>query len=107
MIIISKLPKHQKQLLFATIVAALISLEPTIAYADDLAPITSALQYVTNFLRGTFARVMAILSVAICGFMCIFGVMRWSIFGMIVLGIALIFGAPTIVDTLSGAVGSP
>lgn len=102
--IFKTLNRQQQQIIVAIFAAFFITLEPTIAFADDLAPITNSLQYITNFLRGTFARVLAILAVAVCGFMCFAGRMQWSVFGMIVLGIALIFGAPTIVDTLSGAV---
>ncbi len=68
------------------------------------APWDGPLQNVINLLTGTTARLMAILSLIVCGFMAMAGRMSWGLAGSIIGGIVLVFGAAWIADNFIGAV---
>ena len=74
------------------------------ALAQELAPLENVVDFFVNFLTGAFARSVAIIAVAVLGFLGLTGRLRWAIAGSVILGIALIFGAATIVDAISGSV---
>ena len=88
--------------LLAFAIAAL-AIEPAFAQGD-LEPLENLADFVVGFLTGTFARSVAIIAVAVLGYMGLTGRLRWGIAGGIIAGIALIFGAATIVDAISGSV---
>ena len=72
--------------------------------AQELAPLENVVDFLVNFLTGAFARSVAIIAVAVLGYLGLSGRLRWGIAGSVIAGIALIFGAATIVDAVSGAV---
>ena len=74
------------------------------ALAQGLEPLENLADFVVQFLTGAFARSVAIIAVAVLGYLGLTGRLRWSIAGSIIAGIALIFGAATIVDAVSGSV---
>lgn len=74
------------------------------ALAQELAPLENVVDFFVDFLTGAFARSVAIIAVAVLGFLGLTGRLRWAIAGSVILGIALIFGAGTIVDAISGSV---
>lgn len=74
------------------------------AAAQALAPLENVVDFFVTFLTGAFARSVAIIAVAVLGFLGLTGRLRWAIAGSVILGIALIFGAATIVDAISGSV---
>ena len=76
--------------------------EPVLA--QELAPLENVVDFFVDFLTGAFARSVAIIAVAVLGFLGLTGRLRWGIAGSVILGIALIFGAATIVDAISGSV---
>lgn len=80
----------------------LLLTEPVLA--QELAPLENVVDFFVNFLTGAFARSVAIIAVAVLGFLGLTGRLRWAIAGSVILGIALIFGAATIVDAISGSV---
>jgi type IV secretion system protein VirB2 len=61
-----------------------------------------ALQKVVDILTGNTARLLAILSVIGFGIGALFGRVSWRRAGEIVLGIAIVFGAASVVDMLTG-----
>ena len=83
-------------------VLAVFTIEP--ALARDLAPLENVVDFLVKFLTGAFARSVAIIAVAVLGYLGLSGRLRWAIAGSVSVGIALIFGATSIVDALSGAV---
>ena len=87
---------------FALFVTMLL-VEPAFAQGE-LEPLENLADFVVNFLTGAFARSVAIIAVAVLGYLGLTGRLRWSIAGSIIAGIALIFGAATIVDAISGAI---
>jgi type IV secretion system protein VirB2 len=88
-------------LLLAAIVSAL-AIEP--ALAQELAPLENVVDFLVSFLTGAFARSVAIIAVAVMGYLGLTGRLRWGVAGSIIVGIALIFGAASIVDAISGSV---
>ncbi len=74
------------------------------AYAQSLEPLENLADFIVNFLTGPIARSAAIIAVAVLGYLGFTGRLRWGIAGSVVVGIALIFGAATIVDAIQGSV---
>lgn len=72
--------------------------------AQELAPLENVVDFLVNFLTGAFARSVAIIAVAVMGYLGLTGRLRWGVAGAVIVGIALIFGAATIVDAISGSV---
>ena len=85
-----------------TLILSIIA--PELAHAQELAPLENVVDFLVNFLTGAFARSVAIIAVAVMGYLGLTGRLRWGVAGSIIVGIALIFGAATIVDAVSGAV---
>ena len=74
------------------------------ALAQELAPLENIADFIVNFLTGAFARSVAIIAVAVLGYLGLTGRLRWGVAGSVIAGIAIIFGAVTIVDAISGSV---
>lgn len=80
----------------------LLFVEP--ASAQELAPLENIADFLVSFLTGAFARSVAIIAVAVLGYLGLTGRLRWGVAGSVIAGIAIIFGAATIVDAISGSV---
>lgn len=63
---------------------------------------TNFLTALQNLLTTTWARLIGIIAVALCGVAFMTGRMSWQVFGSVAVGLILIFGAPAIVDSVSG-----
>ncbi len=74
------------------------------ALAQELAPLENLADFIVDFLTGAFARSVAIIAVAVLGYLGLTGRLRWGVAGSVIAGIAIIFGAATIVDAISGSV---
>jgi type IV secretion system protein VirB2 len=70
------------------------------------APLQTAVQMIVDFITGPFGRLLAIVAVIGLGFLAFAGRLSWFTAGAVILGIGLVFGAPTIVDEMISAVGS-
>jgi len=81
----------------------LLLVEPAWAQGQ-LQPLENLADFVVGFLTGAFARSVAIIAVAVLGYLGLTGRLRWAIAGSVIAGIALIFGAATIVDAISGSI---
>ena len=88
--------------LIVTVLLALFIVEP--ATAQELAPLENVVDFLVSFLTGAFARSVAIIAVAVMGYLGLTGRLRWGVAGSIIVGISLIFGAASIVDAVAGAV---
>ncbi|MEM7284459.1 MAG: TrbC/VirB2 family protein [Pseudomonadota bacterium] len=73
------------------------------AYAQ-LEPLENITTFFVDFLTGDFARSVAIIAVAVLGYLGLSGRLRWVIAGSVIVGIALIFGSAVIVDAVQGSV---
>lgn len=95
---------HQiTKLLFIVAFIAFILL-PQNAYASALFDSgTNFLTALQDLLTNTWARIIAIIAVVLLGFAWMFGRISWQIAASVVCGIILVFGAPAIVDSVSGS----
>ena len=73
--------------------------------SGSLAPLENGFDFIQQFLSGAFGTTVAIIAVIVCGYLALAGRITWFVCMAVVLGIALIFGAPTIVSSLQAAVG--
>ena len=86
--------------------AALCLTLPEIAHAQDAAPVEGVLEWFVGVLQGNLARSVAIIAVCFLGFMFLTGRMMWNVAFSIIVGIAIIFGAATLVDAMRSAAGT-
>lgn len=85
--------------------ACVVLLIPALAWAQALDPVQGVADMFVDFLTGTFARSMAIIGLAVCGFMAMMGRLPWSAAIAVIGGIILVFGAAALVDEISGFAG--
>jgi len=89
-----------------TIIALMgITLLPQESHASALFDSgTNFLTALQDLLTNTWARIIAIIAVVFLGFAWMFGRISWQIAASVIGGIILIFGAPAIVDGISGSI---
>ena len=85
--------------------ACVVLLIPDRAWAQALDPVQGVADMFVDFLTGTFARSMAIIGLAVCGFMAMMGRLPWAAGIAVIGGIILVFGAAALVDEISGFAG--
>ena len=92
----------KQQRLFLAIIAALLCVAPTLAYASGTSgnSIQSVLCTVVNWLWGPLGSVVAMLAVIVLGITAMFGRIAIPNILITMSGIAMIFGAPTLMTTL-------
>ena len=75
------------------------------AYADPAGSgvIVGAVHWVQGTLLGTVATVVAVIAVAVVGFMMLTGRLNWRYGATVILGCFILFGATTIVAGIQGA----
>ncbi len=82
-----------------------ITLLPETAHAGALFDSgTNFLSALQDLLTNTWARILAIIAVVFLGFAWMFGRISWQLAASVIGGIILIFGAPAIVDSISGSI---
>lgn len=88
-------------------IAAASALLPTQAFAADPAgsgPILNALGWVQGTLLGNVATAVAVIAVAVVGFMMLSGRIHWRFGATVILGCFVLFGATTIVAGIQSTV---
>ena len=91
---------------FAAVVAA--SASPAWAQAADpqgSGPIVSALQWLQGTLLGNVATAVAVIAVAMVGFMMLTGRMNWRFGATVVIGCFVLFGSAAIVSGIQSTAG--
>ena len=90
------------------IVLALAAAVPQSAYAADPAgsgPIVNALGWLRDTLLGNVATAVAVIAVAMVGFMMLTGRMNWRFGATVILGCFILFGAASIVAGIQSTTG--
>lgn len=90
---------------FAVCVAIGTALSPTAALAQDATPVEGVLEWFVGVLQGNIARSLAVIAVCFLGFLAMTGRLAWMMAFSIVIGIALVFGAGSLVDSISATAG--
>lgn len=78
---------------------------PNPAWAQDLTPALTIAEGIRDFLVGDFARAIAAIGLAACGFLAFAGRMPWSVAIAVIAGIVLVFGAVTMVEEIADIAG--
>ena len=92
----------------ARISAAFLALvAPTVAMAQSQPdpggnPLVDALNWMMGLLLGPIATAVAVMAIAGVGFMMLTGRMNWRYGGTVIIGVFIIFGAPRLVESISG-----
>ncbi len=86
---------------------ALATLAPTAAFADPAGsgPIVAALGWLQGTLMGNVATAVAVIAVAMVGFMMLTGRMNWRFGATVILGCFILFGAASIVAGIQSTAG--
>jgi type IV secretion system protein VirB2 len=87
------------------VVAVLTSSDAAWATGATFQPLNTALTSVLTFMTGTFATTAATVAVAAVGFLALTSRIPWSWCFSVVIGVALIFGAAQIVQSLTSGMG--
>lgn len=92
--------------IFGATMAVLFSASP--AYADPAGsgPIVAALSWMQGTLMGNVATTVAVIAVAMVGFMMLTGRMNWRFGATVILGCFILFGAASIVSGIQSAAGA-
>jgi type IV secretion system protein VirB2 len=87
------------------IMAASAALIPTAALADPAGagPIVAALGWLEGTLLGNVATTVAVIAVAMVGFMMLTGRMNWRFGATVIVGCFVLFGASAIVSGIQSA----
>ena len=83
------------------ILVSILMIEP--AFAQALGGVENVLQNIVDTLTGNVARLIAIVAVIVVGLAWMFNMVDLKAAGMVVLGIAIVFGAAEIVTMLTGS----
>jgi len=85
----------------------LVAMEPSIAAATTsggaaFGNIEGVATRILSFMTGTFGRTVATIAVVVLGMMAMFGKLAWDHAIKVIFGIAIVFGAASVIDALSG-----
>ena len=91
--------------LFAGLAASLVSTAATAAPADPegSGPILAALDWVKGTMLGNVATAVAVIAVAMVGFMMLTGRLNWKFGATVILGCFILFGSAAIVSGIQTA----
>lgn len=65
---------------------------------------TNFLTALQDLLTNTWARIIGIIAICLCGILWMLGRMQWMVFASVTCGLILVFGAPAIVDSVQGSI---
>ena len=103
----SKLINDNKSLFWSVLVVLrlMIIAGPALADPAGSGPIVNALGWIQGTLLGNVATAVAVIAVAMVGFMMLTGRLNWRYGATVILGIFILFGAATIVAGIRSHVG--
>ena len=86
-------------------VALVVGTDSALAQTATFQPLNTALTSVLSFMTGTFATTAATVAVAAVGYLALTSRIPWSWAFSVIVGVALIFGAAQIVQSLTNGQG--
>lgn len=96
-------PNYGRYAAAALISAFLILLPDVLLASDPDYQISNTLCEVVRWLNGSTGRAVATIAVIVVGVMALAGRLNWSMAIIVVAGIAILFGAKSIVEALAGS----
>lgn len=99
--------KRLVKFVLASSAVCLIAIEPSIALANPPAGgatdnLTTAAGKILGLLTGGLGKTVATIAVVIMGLMAMFGKLEWERAFKVILGIAIVFGAASIITAIGG-----
>jgi type IV secretion system protein VirB2 len=96
---------HSRKLRLIAAPLALAALLPGTAHADPAGsgPIVAALGWMQGTLMGNVATTVAVIAVAMVGFMMLTGRLNWRFGGTVIMGCFILFGSASIVAGIQSA----
>lgn len=99
-----------KTRLIPTLAGAMLALHPAVAFAatgdpQGSGPIVAALGWLQGTLLGNVATAVAVIAVAMVGFMMLTGRMNWRFGATVIVGCFVLFGASAIVTGIRSTAG--
>ena len=85
--------------------ALVVGTDSALAQTSTFQPLNTALTSVLSFMTGTFATTAATVAVAAVGYLALTSRIPWSWAFSVIVGVALIFGAAQIVQSLTNGQG--
>ncbi len=73
----------------------------TFAFGGGETPVGNGIGYIIDALTGTTGKAIATLSVMCVGLACLGHYVKWTIFFVVIVGVAIIFGAQLIVEGIT------
>ncbi|WP_273795054.1 TrbC/VirB2 family protein [Brucella intermedia] len=104
-VMLLKWSKFALRLVAAAATGLVLQSTASFAQGAGATPIQGVLQWVIDLLEGSIARSIAVIAVCFLGFLAMTGRLSWQLAGSIIIGIALVFGAERLVDTIKAATG--
>jgi len=97
----------RKQIMMALPLAAIAIMTPSASFADPAGsgPIVAALGWLQGTLMGNVATAVAVIAVAMVGFMMLTGRLNWRFGATVILGCFILFGAASIVAGIQSTAG--
>lgn len=89
----------------AQIAGADLAMAQSGGVSEAFGPVQKVFQAIVDFIDGPFGRLFATIAVMGLGFLAFAGRLSWFLAGGVILGIGLVFGAPSIVEELISTVG--
>jgi type IV secretion system protein VirB2 len=89
----------------ASLLIAMAATAPANAQPQGSQPIANAVGWIQGTLLGNVATAVAVIAVAMVGFMMLNGRINWRMGATVVLGCFILFGAATIVGGIRAAAG--
>jgi type IV secretion system protein VirB2 len=99
------IPARARRASLASLLLALAAAAPVHAEPQGSQPIANAVGWIQGTLLGNVATAVAVIAVAMVGFMMLNGRINWRMGATVVLGCFILFGAATIVGGIRAAAG--
>jgi len=86
------------------LLAAAVVMLPDLAYASSNTPMGNVLCTVKNWFTGNTGKGLATIAITVIGVGALLGKVSWGMAIIVGIGVAIVFGAASIVDSMGGGV---
>lgn len=95
--------KRLMKFVLVSAVTSFVMIEPSVVFAGaQFGNLGTLVTNIQTFLTGAFGRSIATIAVIVMGMMAMFGKLQWEHAIKVIIGIAIVFGAASIINALGG-----